>query len=336
MKRPRLRALVLAAGYGNRLRPLTLFTPKPLLPVCGRPAVLHTIERLVEIGCEAIAINLFHNGDQIRSALGESRGGVPLTYSLEAQLLGTLGALTPLREFLAVAEAVLVVNGDSLCNWPFAGLLRRHVQSRAVATLLVSKRIDPHAFGGGVGVIDHRWISSLRPGAVAEAEAGRRVFMGAHVLAPKLLERCPDGPADFIADLYEPLLAEGAEIAALESARRWHDLGTPERYRRGVLDWTRGRGWRATDAEIAGGARVKRSVIEARVRVEERSAVGESVILPGARIGRDSRVSASIIGPGVELPPQSTIEHRLVTRTRADAEVSTEASVVGGLVYDPI
>jgi len=335
LKTPRTRALVLAAGHGQRLRPLTSFIPKPLLPVCGEAILARTIAQLAEAGCEAVAVNLHHRGAMIREALGEAYAGVSLTYSIEQELLGTLGALTPLRSFLGRAEVILVINGDSLCRWPLRGLIRRHRRSGAAATLLVSKRADPEAFGGGVGV-SRRQITALRSNANVADGSDRRVFMGAHALSPELLDRLPQGPADFIADLYEPLLGEGVRIAALESSRRWHDLGTPERYRRGVLEWSGARGWQAPDAVVAEGARLKGSVVESDVRIGEGCLVAESVVLPGSHIGHGSRVVSSILGPDIDLPPHTTVERRLVTAARSDARVPADASLVGGLVYEPI
>ena len=96
----RLRALVLAAGRGKRLRPLTDSTPKPLLPVAGVPILGHTLAQLAAVGCEGVAINLHHLGEAIRRRFGGDFAGMPLTYSEEPQLLGTLGALHPLRDFL--------------------------------------------------------------------------------------------------------------------------------------------------------------------------------------------------------------------------------------------
>lgn len=336
MKKPRLRALVLSAGHGKRLRPLTSFIPKPLLPVRGAAALAHTIDQLVDLGCEAVAVNLFHRGEMIRESLGSSYGGVPLTFSIEEKLLGTLGALGPLREFLGEAEQLLIINGDSLCRWPLRGLVRRHLRSGARATMLVSKRVDPGPFGGGVGVVERKWIVSLRRDGQDSEQVVRRVFMGAHVVSPALLDRVPDGPADFVADLYEPMVSEGERIGALETSRKWHDLGTPERYRRAVLDWGRRRSWTDPDAEVAAEARVRGSIVEQDVLVHADTIVNGCLILPGARVGVGCRVVESIVGPGVDLPPHTTVERRMVTMVRADASVSSQASVVGGLVYEPI
>lgn len=336
MKKPRLRALVLSAGQGARLRPLTAFIPKPLLPVRGIAALTHTIEQLVAMGCEAVAVNLFHRGEMIRESLGDSYGGVPLTYSIEEELLGTLGALGPLRGLFGDAEQILIINGDSLCHWPLRSLVRHHQRNGAEATLLVSRRVDPMQFGGGVGVVDRKWIVSLRGGVDHGDAVVRRVFMGAHIISPTLLKRVPKGPSNFVPDLYEPLLSEGGRIGAVETSRKWHDLGTPERYRRAVLDWGRRRAWTDPDAEVAVGARVRGSVVEQDVFIHAETTVHASVILPGARLGEGCRVVESIVGPGVDLPPHTTIERRMVTLVRADTAVSKSASVVGGLVYEPI
>jgi len=336
LKKIHLRALVLAAGHGTRLQPLTAFVPKPLVPIRGKPVTLLTLEQLAAIGCQAIAVNLHHQGEAIRQSLRDSVGGVPLTYSVEDEILGTLGALGPLQEFFRPAELVLVINGDSLCRWPLRRLIRRHLRGSYEATLLVSKSIDPKPFGGGVAVEERKRIVSFRQEGEDNPKLRRRVFMGAHVLSPTILDRLPTGPADFVSDLYEPMLGIGAGIGAVESSRKWHDLGTPERYRQAVLKWGRRRGWQAVDVEVAGEVAVERSVLEREVRVETGSQVKDSVILQGARIGQGCRVTEAIIGPGVNLPPHTTVKRRMVTPVRADTASSEAASIVGGLVYEPI
>src|SRR5262245_15471539 len=147
MNRPRVRAVVLAAGLGTRLRPLTATLPKPLLPVLGRPLIAWTLDRLAAAGIEATAINLHHCAGAIPDALGDRFAGMPLVYSHEPEILGTLGALHPLRDFVAPADLVVLVNGDSLCRWPFEELITRQGSPRCaqppIATLLVSASADP-------------------------------------------------------------------------------------------------------------------------------------------------------------------------------------------------
>jgi mannose-1-phosphate guanylyltransferase len=318
----RLRALVLAAGLGTRLRPLTDDLPKPLLPVLGQPLLGLTLRRLAAAGCEAAAINLHHGAGQIRRAFGSEHAGLPLTWSEEPRLLGTLGALGPLAGFFDGADLALVVNGDSLCRWPLAELLARHLATGALATLLLAARADPADFGGGVAVDRTGKLLWLRSaGAPEDRGTRRRVFAGAHVLSRRLLQRIAadaagpaPAPADFVRDLYEPLLAEQPGcLDSLITGRRWHDLGTPRRYLAATLDWTGARGlWISPAAAVAPAAAVRRSSLEAGARVAAEAIVEDSVLLPDARVGAGCEVRDSILGPGVELPAGNHVTSQIV------------------------
>lgn len=343
-----IRALVLAAGRGERLRPLTSFVPKPLLPVAGRAVAGYSLERLAGIGCEAVAINLHHRAESIERHFGAAVRGVPLTYSHEPELLGTLGALRQLKDFFATADAAVVVNGDSLCRWPLRRMIRRHLAGGAAATLLVSESADPADFGGGVGLDDKGDIVELRAGeARRSARVSRRaVFAGAHILSGDVLRRACEGrgPADFIDDLYAPLLAEGARLQAIATRQAWHDLGTPRRYLEGAYDWGRGRyprrfwrhRWVARSARLERGARVRLSVVESGARIARGARVEESLVLDDAVIGSGSRLRRTIVAPGVRLPRETWVERRLVTPLKAGRDPGANDSVVGRLVYTPI
>jgi mannose-1-phosphate guanylyltransferase len=340
----RIRALVLAAGLGTRLRPLTDHTPKPLLPVRGVPILGHTLAQLAALGCEAAAVNLHHLGEQIRQRFGDSHAGMPLTWSEEPELLGTLGALHPLKEFFAPAELILLVNGDSLCRWPLRRLVRRHLAAGGPSTLLLTSRPDPAAFGGGVGIDRGGRILSFFPGDPERGEVERRyVFAGAHVFSPGLLSRVGPGRSDIVRDLYIPLLEEGKRIEALVDGGRWHDLGTPQRFLEGVLDWARAdwperlwrRSWISPGVTVGAKARVRRSAIEPRVRVGERARVERSVLLSGARIGKECVVRESILGFGAAVPPGTWVERRIIMPQFAGFAPRLDDSVVGGAVYTP-
>jgi len=345
LKDLRLRAVVLAAGYGNRLRPLTEFAPKPLLPVQGDSIVRRTLRQLSRLGCEATAVNLCHMGAAIEEHLGSAVDGMPLTYSPEEEPLGTLGALGPLEEFLRPADLVVVINGDSLCRWPLNRLLRKHRKSGAQATMLVSRRVDPRLFGGGVRVNqDHHVVAFRGPEGAGEKDR-HRVFMGAHVLSPELLSEVEENlPSDFVSDLYEPLVARGGVVGAVETNRPWHDLGTPERYLEGVRDWVGrrrlpgmgARSWVSENVRVDRGVKMRRTVVERDCRLGADSHLVDSLVLPGARVGERCRVVGSILGFGVVLPPGTSVEARLVTTVRASSSPRPEDSVVGGLVYSPL
>jgi len=341
----RLRALVLAAGLGQRLRPLTEAVPKPLLPVVGRPILAWTLDRVTALGCEAVAINLHHQGDRIRQAFGDSYRGTPLRYSEEPELLGTLGALAPLRQFFAAADLILVINGDSLCRWPLKRLVRRHQAFQAQATLLLARRPEPADFGGGVGIDGQGRVLSLFAGDEDRGKVERRhVFAGAHALSPSLLFRVGDRPADFISDLYLPLLSEGARLRAVVTGQRWHDLGTPRRYLEGALDWGRGRwparlwrsNWVSQDAVADGRSRLSSSVVEAGSRVEGDARLEHSLVLPGGRVRRGCRLSHCIVGFDAQLPIGGHISERVVVPQSRGQRPEQGDSVVGGMIYHPL
>lgn len=328
-RRPELAALLLAAGRGERLRPLTLELPKPLLPVAGRPLAARSLDALVAAGCGRIAVNLHHRGAAIREALGASWRGVPITYSDESrELLGTGGALVPLADFLAGARALVLVNGDSLCRWPLDRLLARHARGDAAATLLFARRADPGSFHGGVAIDRGRVVAFRRGGAAWEVAPTHRVFAGAAILDPARVSRLPAGPSDIVSALYEPLLAEGATIAAVETARAWHDLGTPARYLEGALAAAR-EGLAPRESRIDRAAtldptaRVRRSMIEARVGIAERAVLERCLVLADARIGAGARLERAIVGPGVEVPAGARVVDRMLVRGEGGALVET-------------
>jgi len=337
------KALVLAAGLGTRLRPLTARLPKALLPVCGQPVAAHTLSTLARAGCQAVALNLHHQGELIQHHFGEHYQGMALTYSAEPTLLGTLGALYPLRDFFAEASAILLVNGDALCRWPWKALLKRHFSSGADATLLLARHLEVEAYGGGVGRAADGRIAQLRDGQPVATVASRHVFTGAHILSPRLLERLRPGFGDIVGDLYMPLLAAGRPLESVLSSRRWHDLGTPARYLAGCLDWRRaGRvatGWRrsgvAPSVQIGVGSRLRQSVIEADCEIGAEVTIEGSVVLAGARIAAGSRLRNSLIGPQVQLP-KSRIESRMVCYPAAHEPLEEKATLLGDLLYTPL
>lgn len=349
MQGRRLRALVLAAGLGTRLRPLTELVPKPLLPVTGVPILGHTLAQLAAAGCEAVAVNLHHLGGQIRQRFGDSIAGIPITWSAEPELLGTLGAFGPLREFFAPADLVLLVNGDSLCRWPLRRLVRRHLASGAKATLLLASRPDPARFGGGVGIDREGRILSFWPGDPPDPRTRgevvrRHVFAGAHVFAPDLLKGVGPQKADIVRNCYVPLLDRGATLQSLITPRRWHDLGTPQRYLEAVIDQARAgwperlwrRAWISPEAAVGSRAKVRTSAVEAGAQVGEGARVERSVLLPGARVGAGSVVRESILGFGAAVPPGTWVERRIVMPQSAGFVPGLDDSIVGSAVFIPM
>ena len=346
MTRPRLRAFVLAAGYGTRLRPLTLFLPKALLPVGGEAVVEHTLRQLRDLGCETVVLNLHHLADAIPLHLGASYRDLPLVYSREEEIQGTLGALHPPRAVLRAADATILVNGDTLCRWPFRRMLRRHDKSGADATLLVHRRAPDPGLGGGVGLDARGRVVALRDKIVGEVKS-RHVFAGAHVISKRLLDRVVAGPGDIVGDLYMPLLEEGIHVEGVITAGRWHDLGTPRRYLEANLDWlcrrrwryfglSRCRSWISPLASVHPSAAVVTSVVERGVEIGEDARVENSVLLAESCVAAGSRIERSILGPGVVLPTAARIEGRMINRGRTGYSIGAQETMMGELIYTPL
>lgn len=342
-KNRRVRALVLCAGRGERLRPLTGAVAKPLLPVAGRAVAMRTIEILHRAGCE-IAVNLHHLSESVRHGLESEAGerGIDLTFAHERDLLGTLGAVVNLRDFLAGGDDIVLVNGDSLCRWPLREVLGRHRRSGADVTLQIGREAPDEGLGGGVEV-DHRGLvvglRNLRVGAVR----GRsRTFQGLHVLSRRVLDRIPS-PAtsnDIVEGLYQPLLRAGSRIVGFGCRRRWHDLGTPRRYLDGALDWGRTAGgsrrrrrFVAPGVAIGSGVAVEHSVVESGCRLGAGSLVERSLLMPGAGIGDGALLRGTIVAPGVRVPPGVEVHGRLVTPADWGQAGGGRSEERDGLVY---
>lgn len=343
MDQPRIRALVLSAGFGTRLRPLTHFLPKPLLPVVGEPVVGHTLKQLAKLGCETAVLNIHHLATAIPAALGQIYHGMPLQYSEEAEILGTLGALGPPRALLSEADVVILVNGDSLCAWPWKRLLRQHWEQRAEVTLLLHRRSPEASLGGGVGLDSSGAVVQLRDMEPLAEVASRHVFAGVHLLSPAILENFPEGPGDIISDLYMPLLARNAKIVGCVTRKRWHDLGTPERYLAACLEYAQRPWWKLGHragisplANLSAGASVEASVLEGDCHIANGARVVRSLLLEGCRVGENCRIQDSILGPGVRLAASTRVERRMINRSTLAHTPTENETVLGDLIYTPL
>lgn len=284
--------MVLAAGEGVRLRPLTYLRAKPVVPVLNRPLLHFTLERLARAGVTEAVVNLHHLPRTVRRALGDGRRfGLRLRFSHEPELLGTGGGPRRARRWLGDAP-VLLVNGDVWFDFDLATLVARHHAAGAVATLGLRPNPDPRRYSPVVSARDGRILSIA--GCPAAQRGMVSLFTGVHVLDPALLERLPAGPSDSVRDLYLPLLARGERLHGVRLRGAWYDLGRPELYRRAQLALLRRR--ERSGVLIAPGARVHAT---ARVRA--------SVIGPGCSVGAGARIAGSVLWDRVRVGPRAHV-----------------------------
>jgi NDP-sugar pyrophosphorylase family protein/phosphoheptose isomerase len=233
-----MKALILAAGEGTRLRPLTLELPKPMLPVVGKPLLEHTIEGLRRQGIVDLAINLNHRPEAIPAHFGDGRSfGVRIAYSRERELLGTAGAAKALDAFLD--ETFVVVFGDVLTNINYSELIAFHRRKGAVLTLSLYRVDNPTE----VGLVEVDRTGRVR--RFVEKPTAAEVFTdlansGVLVCEPEVLSHIPAGrPFDFGQDLLPALLRSGESVCALPLSPNEYliDIGTPDKYLLAQIEW---------------------------------------------------------------------------------------------------
>jgi NDP-sugar pyrophosphorylase family protein len=242
-----MKAMVLAAGYGTRLHPLTVNTPKPLLPIGGRSLLVWNLLLLKQHGISEAMINLHYRGNQIVEALGDgSRYGMRLAYSHEPVILGTSGGIKQAQPYFDNSP-VLVLNGDTLSDCDLTALLQSHRSASVLATLAVREDSQAQEWGAVSLNADSRIVQIKgepmvpNPASVGLSPDAQSAYMfaGVHVLEPAVFEAIPPGPGSII-DVYIELLRRGLPLGGYRMSGYWSDIGTPERYAAAEQDVSRG------------------------------------------------------------------------------------------------
>jgi mannose-1-phosphate guanylyltransferase / phosphomannomutase len=338
--------MILAAGLGSRLRPLTTYLPKPLVPILNRPLLWHLIMRLKQAGIHAIAINLHYHGEQIRSWLGRGDGlGVEVTYSQEAELLGSAGGVRRMRHFFG-DDAALIVHGDILFDVDLSDVIQYHLSRAAQATLVLHPahhrysygKIRVNAQGQIAQFVDQQapWVSEPLIDTV---------FTGVQVLDPAVLDAIPAAcVAALTTDVYPRLLTNAPRFYGYVMQGYWSDIGTPRRYWETNMDAVGGRVGRAVglfgDADDPGvshrlggsraGAIRPPAAVPSGIDLPPGSYVGPEVILgEGCVLATDVRLVQSILWPRVRVGRGVTLERSIVMN---DLTIPDGSHLVGKIV----
>ncbi len=305
-----MKAMILAAGEGTRLRPLTLTYPKPMVPVAGVPLLTRTVQLLQSNGISQIAVNLFHKPESITARFGDS-----LHYSHEEELLGTAGGVKRLEDFFDTT--FLVLYGDNYYKFDPASLLALHKEANALATLATFTTQNPTACGLIEADAQGR-VTRFVEKPLADEVFTDQASAGVYVLEPQVLALISEtGPSDFGRDVFPALLREfPTRVFARPLDGYLKDTGTPENYRQANWDALQLHGERAIapDAWIASGARLAgRNVIGAGCRIEYGASLTDTILWDDVTIGAGARLENVVlghgvrIGPGVQLPPGTLV-----------------------------
>ncbi len=308
-------AMVLAAGRGTRMQPLTRVLPKPALPVLHRPLVAWALDQAVAAGAPRVVVNSWHLAPALEAVLERLGGEVPLAVSREHELMDTAGGLALARErgLLGREGPVLVLNGDGLYGLDLRPVLERHLEGQEDVTLALLPHLDPARWARVLLDSAGRVREILPPGPPAPGEVPL-LYPGAMMLSRRALEALPVEPAGIPERLWRPAMASG-RMGGVVVAGHWREVGTPRAYLEAVLERLGERSWVAPDARVAGGAVVGRSMVGARSRVAPSAVVAESILAEGAEVEPGARVIRSVLLGPVRIPSGRTASEEVLAES---------------------
>jgi len=334
-----MRAVVLVGGFGTRLRPLTLSTPKQMLPVVDRPMLEHVVADLARHGVDEVILSLGYKEDAFRKAYPDGLcSGVALRYAVEPEPLGTAGAVRFAAATAGIDDTFIVVNGDVFTDLDVGEVWRRHHEVGAEATIALTPVDDPSRYGVVPTDDEGRVVGFVEKPPVGEAPTNW-INAGTYVLEPSVLDRIATDRKVSIERETFPALVTDQSMWSLNSDRYWVDAGTPSTYLQVQLDLIDG--LRGTvvpgvslDAKVASDAIVEHSVVMAGATIESGSTVRDSVVLPGARIDRGAQVTDSLVGPRARIGARATVE--LMSVVGDNVEVAADSLVSGSRVPEVV
>jgi mannose-1-phosphate guanylyltransferase len=322
-----VRVMIMAAGIGTRLRPITDLVPKPMAPIANRPALYHILRLLRRHGLREVIINLHHLPDVIISYLGDGSAlDMEISYSFEPELLGTAGGVKKNADFLGEGT-FLVMSGDALTDIDLTGLVAAHRRNESIATLAVKEVADPSLYGVVLADDNDRVVGFQEKPTVEEARS-RLCNCGIYVFEPEMLSHIlPDQFDDFGRRVLPDLLREHVPFHACAISGYWSDVGNLYEYMRGNADALAGR----VDIEIP-GAEVRpglwvdgESDISPSARIEAPVLIGK-----GCRIGENAIIEGPcVIGDGCTLGAASHVARTLVLQR---SHVPDGGIVVDGII----
>ncbi|OFW57454.1 MAG: hypothetical protein A2133_06705 [Actinobacteria bacterium RBG_16_64_13] len=317
-----MRVMIMAAGIGTRLRPVTDLVPKPMAPIANRPALHHILRLLGLHGLREVVINLHHLPEVITGYLGDGAWlGMELTYSSEPELLGTAGGVKSNADFL-VDGPFLVMSGDALTDIDLTGLVAAHRRNGSIATMAVKEVPDPSLYGVVVADDDDRVVGFQEKPSREEARS-RLCNCGIYVFEPEILDYIPPAQFDdFGKRVFPDLLRDGVPFHIYTVNSYWSDVGNLREFIRGNADALTGR----VNVEIPGtevrpgvwigeGVSVPASTrIEPPVLIGSGCRLGEGVVVEGPSVigdrcvlGTGAHIMRALVLQGSEVLPGSVL-----------------------------
>jgi mannose-1-phosphate guanylyltransferase len=304
--------MLLAAGLGTRLRPLTYEVPKPLVPVVGTPVMEHIVRLLARHGFDDVVCNTHYFPDQIQKRFGDGSGwGLRLSYSYEEELLGTAGGVRNVRDHFG-DETFLIISGDALTDIDLTALWKGHREQGGIATLSLKRVDDPSQIGVVILGEDGRIQGFQEKPDPAEALSNLG-NCGIYVMEPEIFDYFPDTPfVDWALDVFPTLLDQDVPFYGYEIHEYWNDIGNIREFRQGNFDALTGE----VRVEIEAGRLNPdvKGIEEPPVYIGEGCEIGAGVRLTGplvlgdrCTVGGGAALRDSVLWPGTEVAPQEIL-----------------------------
>jgi mannose-1-phosphate guanylyltransferase len=314
-----MEAILLVGGQGTRLRPLTINTPKPMLPVAGVPFTVHQILRARDAGVERIILGTSYKADVFRSFIADNDLGIDVVIATEPEPLGTGGAIRFAANHLRDDGPVLVFNGDVLTGLDIEALVQTHKTDGNDVTLSLTPVDDPRAYGLVPTDAQGRVLDFLEKPTSSEEIVTDQINAGCYVFRRDVIDEIPaDQVISVERDTFPGLLKRNARVGGVVDRGYWLDLGTPLAFVRGSCDLVLGHAPSpavpaASEALILGSVAAD-AVVDGGTTVGPGASVGVgaqvrgSVLFPNAVIGDGAQIRNSIIGQGAHIGADTVLD----------------------------
>ncbi len=308
-----VRGLVLAAGLGTRLFPLTLFRAKPAIPFLNRPIITYSLDGLRHAGASQILVNLHHLPDTVLTAVGAAPD---VLFSWEPAVLGTAGAIGKLRKSLE-NETLVLCNGKIYFEQDLAEVIRFHEENRNWVTLVLVPYRGNEPFSP-VSIDQEGNIVGFGLRGTPETEL-RYIFTGVHVLSPEVFDFIPEGPCDTVRDVYPRLMADKRRVRAFVSQASWSEISTPERYLSETMRVLTSRQQSVLSADPL-DASARGVVAGQQVQIGADCRLENSIIWDNVVIGSGVKLHACVVTSGTRLPSFSEFRDVIITSVPRDCD----------------
>ncbi|MGV9879100.1 sugar phosphate nucleotidyltransferase [Streptomyces sp. NPDC003006] len=324
-------AILLVGGKGTRLRPLTVHTPKPMVPAAGVPFLTHQLARARAAGVEHIVLATSYLAEVFEPHFGDGSAlGLHIEYVTETEPLGTGGAIRNVASHLRSGpdDPVLIFNGDILTGLDIRALVDTHEMSGADVSLHLTRVEDPRAYGLVPTDATGRVTAFLEKPQTPEEIVTDQINAGAYVFRRSVIDTIPEGrPVSVERETFPGLLSSGAHLQGMVDSTYWLDLGTPQAFVRGSADLVLGR----APSPAVPGRRGDSLVLPTASVAPGAKLTGGTVIGENARIGEGARICGSAVLAGAVVEPGAVITDSLIG---ADARVGARAALTGAVIGD--